>query len=136
MKSFFPLFALLLLALAACKKEKPDITKPKITLHAPTHKQVFKPGETLRVEASFTDNIELSEYIIDIHNAAGHGHGRITGEEWKVLHTGKIAGTMDKINQNFPIPGMDSATYDVLVQCIDKAGNEADFAFVQIVIVP
>jgi hypothetical protein len=121
----------------SCKKEKADTEKPKITVNAPVEDAAYKVGETIPFDATFSDNIELSEYAIDIHSAAGHGHGRLMNtNEWDEEINGNLTGILQVVKRNIVVPtGADTGSYHFIVTCLDKAGNEADFAEVDFKII-
>lgn len=55
-----------------------DITPPDIDMVFPLPRTDQAAGGFINFEASFTDDLELGSYSIDIHdNIDGHGHGRI-----------------------------------------------------------
>jgi hypothetical protein len=75
-----PLSLLVLAILAGCdsSNETIDTSAPTIELADPLSGESFAAGDAVHFEASFTDDIELGVYKIDIHNNFdGHSHGRI-----------------------------------------------------------
>ncbi|CAG0991047.1 MAG: DUF4625 domain-containing protein [Bacteroidetes bacterium] len=120
-------FMTLPILILSCKKEKADTEKPAIKMNSPTEDAEYKAGETIVFNATFTDNIALSEYDIDIHNGAGHGHGRMMGV-WAIEISGELSGIMHIIKKEINIPNdADTGTYHMIVNALDKAGNEAEF---------
>lgn len=72
------LFVLAILAGCDESSETIDTSAPTIELEDPVYGESFAAGGPVHFEASFTDDIELGVYKIDIHNNFdGHGHGRI-----------------------------------------------------------
>ncbi len=122
-------FMVLPILIFSCKKEKADIEKPKIKINLPVEDAEYKSGETIPFNAVLSDNIELSEYSIDIHNAAGHGHGRLMQiKEWDEEIKGSLSGILQAVKSDIVVPsGADTGSYHFIVTCLDKAGNEADF---------
>lgn len=120
-----------LVLLNACSKsdDEKDTTKPVITLTTPKSGDVFVSGEKINVSVMFTDNKELSQYKIEIHDDFdGHSH----------LKTGSPAFSYSKIvalsgngSHHFAIDipaDVAAGPYHFIVNALDKAGNEADFA--------
>ncbi|KAB2918743.1 MAG: DUF4625 domain-containing protein [Bacteroidetes bacterium] len=123
--------ALGLVLLNACSKgdDDKDTTKPVIKLSEPTSGDVFVSGEKMNVSVAFEDNKELSQYKIEIHDDFDrHAH----------LKTGSPAFTFTKIvaissngsyHFTIDIPAdVAAGPYHFIVNALDKAGNEADFA--------
>lgn len=111
----------------SCKKEKADTEKPEIKVNTPANNAGYKAGETIVFNSTFKDNVALSEYNIDIHDAAGHGHGRLM-HGWETKISGELSGIMHIIKKEINIPNdADTGTYHMIVNALDKAGNEAEF---------
>ncbi len=124
---------LLFLALSAsvlfvsCKKEEtPDTQRPVITVTAPAADHVDKtPGDTLNIAALLTDNVELLNAKIDIHEAGDHSH-RTTGEKWEWAKVYVISGTEHNLSESIVIPAdAEIGEYHITVEATDKSGNAA-----------
>ena len=74
MKKQILLIAAIAVALVSCKKEDVDNTVPEISLVQPVFDQTIAIGSSISFEATFTDNVALKAYKIDIHSAEGHVH--------------------------------------------------------------
>lgn len=106
-----------------------DTEKPQIIINEPTAGQTFDAGEEMHLEASFTDNVELASYKIDIHfggdgheHKAFHDHDHV---EWKYQTTGTLSGKSDEVHLHVDIPeNAEEGPYHIGVFAIDKAGNE------------
>lgn len=78
MKTSIKLFivtCLTIISITNCKKTEtpvvvPDTTKPDITITQPTAGQSFTSGNTIPVQISFSDNVQLSTYEIAISKVA------------------------------------------------------------------
>ncbi len=129
-----------LLALAvvvsACKKDDdkkedpapPDTTKPVIQVQTPANNSTIAAGEVLRLSLVVTDNRELGELKIDLHDAFdGHTHGK-TGGVFAFEKIIRLEGQRQEITENIPIPADALAgPYHLIIRATDRAGNQADF---------
>jgi uncharacterized membrane protein len=124
---------LLFLALSAsvlivsCKKEDtPDTQKPVITVIAPASDHIdLEPGDMLNLAALLTDNEELLNAKIDIHEAGNHGH-KITGEGWEWAKVYVISGKEHNLTESIQIPAdAELGEYHITFEATDKAGNAA-----------
>jgi len=73
-----------------------------------------------------TDNEELSQYKIDIHdNFDCHDHGKSLAP-WSVLETVDVTGTEQTVNKTLEVPAdVRAGNYHFDVKLLDAAGNEA-----------
>jgi hypothetical protein len=122
---------LLLLTVASCNKnidnEKPVILNA--TLNGENVNPVVLNGENAVLKAIFKDNEALGEYKVDIHDAFdGHTHGKTAATPWSTVIINKIEGKEHNLELPINIP-TDAAAgpYHLILYCIDKEGNEADF---------
>lgn len=117
----------LFVALGACKKV--DEEKPVISVASPSEGDEFSGGDLIQIRASLSDNEELSEYKVEIHEAGGHTHKRGSADEFEFEEITAISGTSHEISTDVSIPdSAETGEYHVLIYCTDAAGNEADFA--------
>ncbi len=67
-KSILPFFLAAVL-FTSCSDDDTvvDTEKPQISVAEPHNLDEFTPGSELHIEATFTDNVELSSYKIEIH---------------------------------------------------------------------
>ena len=112
------------IALSGCGKDE-DTEPPQITVNTPQDHAHFHPGGHFHVRADFTDNEELAQWKIDIHdNHDGHSHKVAHG--WSVIRTGELSGKADSIDEVINIPeDAEHGDYHLLVFAIDAAGNES-----------
>lgn len=147
-KLFLVSFTLLTtLVFISCEKEK-DTLKPVIKLNSPTQNaelKVIGDEHGIHFDAEFSDNEELASYTIDIHsNFDNHSHSDARAEHTaegvpfsykKAFYT--IAGKRnDKVHHHeIVIPAVNKdgkpyqeGKYHIVVQCLDKAGNQSQTA--------
>lgn len=119
------------LVMFSCSKDK---EKPTIEVASPANEQEFHPGESIDLEATFKDNESLKEYRLDIHLGGDHDHGKmqdITGE-FDYEKVGELSGTEKSIDLLVDIPmDADTGHYDLVLECTDEEGNEADLVFIE-----
>ncbi|MGE4290265.1 MAG: DUF4625 domain-containing protein [Salinivirgaceae bacterium] len=153
MKTQIILMAILALALVSCEKENVDNTSPEIILVQPVFDQIIAIGSTIPFEATFTDNVALKAYKIDIHSAEGHVHTKYAklnlseGHPWtyekswdfemgltqsEVKH--HLIEVPDSImgEEGFLEPVM-PGEYHMGVFCTDMSGNE-NHVFIDIIL--
>lgn len=124
----FLITASIAIAGASCSKDEADKIKPVINLISPADHEEFRPGETIKFEAEFTDNVELKQYKIDIHFDDGHDHKSVQngGMEWEFEHVASLSGTSQRILLEILIPETAKhGEYHFMVFCTDAAGNES-----------
>src|SRR5688572_12174514 len=135
--------ALILIGCSGSDVEKPDTEIPQIVLVSSspeygtddicglpeTHVFPLLSEQTLNLELDFSDDVELSQYKIDIHhNFDCHTHGRITevGEPWFVARIEKLEGRGLRITEQLEVPAnVTAGNYHLMIYCLDKVGNEA-----------
>lgn len=153
MKKQILLIAAIAVALVSCKKEDVDNTAPEINLVQPVFDQIIAIGSSISFEATFTDNVALKAYKIDIHSAEGHVHTKYAklnlneGHPWTyenswVFETGltqsevkhNLIEVPDSImgEEGFLEPVM-PGEYHMGVFCTDISGNE-NYVFVDIIL--
>jgi hypothetical protein len=85
-------------------------------------------GDTIRVELHLTDNKELGQLKVDIHNNFDcHGHdGKTATTDWEVLDVTELTGTTQHVTLEYVAPAdITAGAYHFDVELIDAAGNEA-----------
>lgn len=55
----------------SCKKEKKDTEDPQLTMYSPTNGTTFNMFDTIKIQAQFTDNVELSSISISLRDLNG-----------------------------------------------------------------
>ncbi len=105
-----------------------DTEKPTIVINAPTDEQEFHSADEIHAHISFSDNVELASYKIDIHFAGdGHAHRQMQDDfiEWSYETTGVISDKNDEINLFITIPvNVKEGHYHFGVYALDQAGNQ------------
>lgn len=132
MKKLVYFAAAAITALSACKeKEEPDVVKPVIAVNQNKLKISGNAGDTLVISAAFSDDRELGNAKIEIHDAFdGHSH-KTTSQKFEFSQIVPLSGKSFVHDFKIPVPANATAgPYHVIVKCTDKEGNEA--AFVEI----
>lgn len=105
-----------------------DTEKPTIVINTPTDEQEFHLSGEIHTNISFSDNVELASYKIDIHFAGdGHAHRQVQDEfiEWNYETTGVVSGKNDEIDLLITIPeNVKQGHYHFGVYALDQAGNQ------------
>jgi len=121
------LFAALLLlgvitTFSSCKK---DDEAPEITIENPADGTVLSPGDALEIDLEFTDNEELKEAKVDIHEAGGHSHGKFSSEfDYEEIIELSGSSSHKHVHVNIPTDA-ELGEYHIEVTCTDKEGNQA-----------
>ncbi len=137
--SLIAVFAILF-GLMSCKKEKKeefDNQKPSINIIKPSNNQVIKGNENLQIEVKFTDNMNLSQYKLEIHpNFDGHSHGKTDEEvatpwEWDTIVN--ISGKEHNAKFSIKVPSnVKAGNYHFMAMCTDAVGYEAQWRVINI----
>lgn len=90
-----------------------------------------RSGDTLSLDLRLSDDVELSQYKVDIHtNFDCHGH-KMDTEDWVVLQTGNLSGKEYLLQLRLPVPAnVTAGNYHFQIQVLDKAGNDNPTAYV------
>lgn len=129
----------LLASMLSCKKNKEDEpkdnTKPVITIYSPSEEQVISAGSDTSIiclNANFTDDMQLKEFKINIHPAAGHNHKSIQSWDTTLLAKDHPELQLSGLNRDIDFDILlnhfqiaDTGEYHYMVYCLDAAGNEA-----------
>ena len=123
--------------LSACKKEDPDTEKPiisAVTVNGNTSSVTLSAGSTLSFSISATDNIDLKQIKIDIHDAFdGHIHSPNVPFSSQTIYN--VSGKSTTITPSIQIPSIAaSGPYDILIYAIDASGNEAVIKELELII--
>ena len=132
-KYILPLLSITLLfsvSLTSCKKDEVDNTAPIIaSVSEPLENDTLISGDELHVEATITDEVELSQIKIDIHSAAdGHSHGKVSASGyWEKIVILNLSGKSQSIHEHIDIPAdVAAGKYHVIMTAVDKAGNSSE----------
>ena len=84
-------------------------------------------GKEITLNLTFSDDRNLSQYKIDVHNNFDcHSHGRIASS-WQVLKIEDVAGKKVELDEVLAVPESALAgDYHLQILCIDESGNEAE----------
>jgi hypothetical protein len=95
----------------------------------PTQEENFTGGNAIPFKATFSDNIALSEYRIEMHNDFdGHSHEKTSTVPFYFDTIVSISETQHTGEFPITIPlDVTAGKYHFIVTCIDAAGNEAEF---------
>lgn len=137
------LWATAIIAIAAACDNDVDDVKPTISIVSPTDEQGFVPGDTIWFEATFTDDVELKSYKIEIHDDFdGHDHKSSVLGAWHYDGSWdfeKAQKTVNLKHGHIVIPTevdgqpIAEGDYHFGVYCADAAGNETQvFILVEI----
>jgi hypothetical protein len=86
-------------------------------------------GQYFDITFRLTDNRELSQYKLDIHNNFDcHGHSRmIETTDWYVLDIKDLTGMDETISRQIQVPtDVTAGTYHFSIQATDALGNSAE----------
>ncbi|WP_207436021.1 DUF4625 domain-containing protein [Sabulibacter ruber] len=148
MKKLLPLSLLFALFFSACgdedtEQEKPDTENPVISLlqsspnygkgtvcsQAETHVFPVSTGGKLTLHLQLTDDVNLSQYKIDVHNnfdCHGHRSGLRRGTPWFMVRIKEATGKDFKAIEELEVPSdATPGNYHLLLYATDKAGTEA-----------
>lgn len=126
-----------IVALASCKKETDDTTKPVIDFvkinGAVADEHELNAGDTFTVEVSASDNESLNQLKVNVHSADdGHSHDEGSGEVvapnigvWSETLIFDLSGTTNSQSLTLEIPAVVAGHWHVEVMLIDEQGNEA-----------
>lgn len=144
-KRFYRVFILMGLCLStfSCSDndDNKDMEKPSIDMSSsnsfPENCAILYRGESFSFQATFTDNIELGNYNVEVHNNFDH-HSHSTEAEECELEPKKEAVKPWVYNQDFTIPAnqtrysvnntiqvpsdIDTGNYHFMIRLTDKAG--------------
>ncbi len=151
-----PLFLFALIFAIGCQTGDVDTTPPtmEVVSYSPTPMQdeicnaqedvVFRLNNEneLTFDIIFSDDQELSQYKVDIHNnfdCHGHGGGSapsfpsidVNGQttDWTVLDIQDLSGSSHQVSQSFVVPeNVTAGNYHFHIQVIDESGNDSPFA--------
>lgn len=121
------IFGISCLAIISCKKK--DVEAPVVTNFS------FADGSTtmtvdsatnFTIKAQLSDNQNLKEVKLDIHNAFdGHGHKALT--DWSTVLIDEISGELFDYSKEITIPNDAMAgPYHVNIQVLDETGFETE----------
>ena len=117
------------IAMVSCKKTDRD--RPTFTITSPADSSVYNAGQNIPFVANFSDNENLSQYKIDIHdNFDGHNHDKYLAKIWNQIFIENISGPSFSENKNILVPDSSaSGWYHFLVTAVDEAGNQSEVTF-------
>jgi hypothetical protein len=132
MKKLFLSSALLATLFACSKKDDKDVTAPvieKFTANNKTQDVTVKAGDEVHIDFKVTDNKELREIKIDLHDAFdGHTHGGRTNSfvKFATVKVYALSGTRFEGHEHIDIASNALAgPYHVMARALDKEGNQS-----------
>lgn len=102
----------------------PDIKQPQINIKYPQSGTGVKIGTSLPIDIFFSDDVALSEALVNFHFDDGHSHEKVSpwDSSFKIL----LSGKEQSISTNIPIPmTAASGPYHLEIECLDKSGNKS-----------
>lgn len=136
----YTITALLSLALlASCETEPIDTEAPELTqvlINGSEELQTVQSGSVLQMNMSATDNENVSQIKIDIHEAFdGHDHGKREQSSWTYVKILNTNGPAVNVSDAPTIPAeVASGPYHAVFRVLDDNGNEGEFIEREIVI--
>lgn len=136
----YTITALLSLALlASCETEQVDTEAPQLTqvlINGFEELQTVQSGSVLQMDMSATDNENVSQIKIDIHEAFdGHDHGKRQMSSWTYVKILNTNGPVVNVTDAPTIPQeVASGPYHAVFRVLDDNGNEGPFIEREIVI--
>ncbi|MFN8922406.1 MAG: DUF4625 domain-containing protein [Sphingobacteriia bacterium] len=119
-------------------KDKKDTSAPVISLISPeSATATVAAGDTLRVTLRLTDNQNLSQLQVDLHNAFdGHAHGK-TNTTTDTLDYDAVMELNGKGDTTLTLkiptrPSNQPGAYDLIINALDQSGNEAAFLEIEV----
>lgn len=127
-----------LLFIACDKEEDEDTVAPQIlsaTINDEDHNIMVMAGDELHIEAEVSDNEELGELKIDIHDIFdGHSHKKAV-VKWSEVVTVELSGKSEDVHRHLTVPATTTAgPYHAIFRLIDDEGNEAEFVEIDFMI--
>jgi copper(I)-binding protein len=124
------------LSLFSCKDDKKtenpspaaDQTKPVVTITFPTNDGKLPAGATFTILGAVTDNQDLSQVKITMHNAFdGHTHRTAEADTFRLDTVINVSGVAANLNKAIKLPAdAASGPYHIMIQALDKAGNRSE----------
>ncbi len=119
-----------------CKKKDPDSIKPvieSVLINGTASTVTASAGSTLSVTLQVSDNENLKQFKIDIHDAFdGHTH---RNQPFSTQQIYSISGKSVTVTKTISLPhDAASGPYDVLITALDESGNESDIVLRHLVI--
>ena len=121
------LFSFLILGVVSCKDK--DTEAPEVLnfrFNDGGDNITLAVGETVQVQATLVDNMNLKEVKVDIHdNFDGHGHKSLV-EDWSEVLIYEVSGNEYNFAQNITVPEYaKSGPYHCNIQVLDETGIES-----------
>jgi hypothetical protein len=114
----------------------PTVSNVQINGLAPGAEIVVAPGSEMDFDATFSDDRELGQYRIDIHDDFDeHNHGRIKSEPFEFNQVYNLSGTTQSVHELIDIPeNAAPGPYHLTLYYFDAAGNEGEVVVIDILI--
>lgn len=121
---FFALFALVILLgfMVSCEDEEPDLENPVISINAPSDGATYMTGETIPFSATFSDDVDLSDYTITIEAA----FDSTPIDKWTMEMEGSLLGKLELLEQDITVAdNIAAGEYHLHVDAQDLDGKDA-----------
>lgn len=125
--------------LFSCTNEEMDTTAPQfssILINGEDHEAEITSGTHLQIEIAATDNEDLKQVKIDIHDAFdGHEHGK-TNADWTYVNIISVSGKAQSVIDSPFVPvDATAGMYHAVFRVLDANGNEGDFIERELIVV-
>ncbi len=126
---------------SSCKKDEDTMapTIDSITVDGEDHEVTVNAGSTMNIVGTFSDNEDLGEWKIDMHDDFdSHNHGKttLTVSPFSYQETLAISGTQTTETHQVDVPANASAgPYHFICRLLDANGNEGSFVEIEVTVV-
>ena len=119
-----------LMAVGCNDDKEEDTVKPEVvevSIDGEDHDIAVSAGTNMAVGATVSDNEDLGELKIDIHDVFD-GHSHKSSAKWAEVRIVELSGTKQTVEESIAVPvDATAGPYHCVVRVIDEAGNESDF---------
>lgn len=125
--------------LASCTEdEQVDNTAPQILealVNSEDHDIELNAGDKASLEVEVSDNDELSQLKMDIHDLFdGHSHGK-SNTTWEMTKIYGLSGSSATLTDSLEVPSpVIAGPYHFVFRLVDASGNESEFKEVEFVV--
>ncbi len=113
---------LLLSLLFSCAGGKIDVRPPEVIIAQPQELQAVLTGGPLQFSAEFTDDVNLSSFVVELRNA-----NSLMINSFDTLIENKIYGVNASVDIDIDIPLMaNGGEYELIVHCADRLNNQSE----------
>lgn len=121
-----------LISISCDKDDDNDEKAPTIsnaTINGLTEEIIVNTGGDLKFEALLSDDQELGEFKIDIHDIFdGHSHGKKASTPWVYTQTYSLDGVSKNFESTITVAqNIAAGPYHSIMRLLDESGNESEF---------